>query len=508
MCDCDHSHSSPLARRSLLRAGAGVVTIGALTTVDRAAAAGRPKTRRYVFKGQFNDPTTADWHYLPFKVPAGVSKIHVSYDFTPTDTGIGFSYNVVDLGVFDGSGHDLGNAEGFRGWSGGARREFTIKRGHATPGYLAGPLTPGTWHILLGPYQIVGSGTPYKVVVELTFGEMAPLFVPQPAPSEVPGTGPGWYRGDLHLHTVHSDGKRNQPQLIAAAQEAGLDFIGSSDHNTSSASYHWGKHVPEGFLVVNGEESTTRTGHWLAMGLPAMTWIDWRFRAEDDQLGRFAGQVRDLGGVAIACHPNNPVPSIRWDHGYDHVDALELWNGPWTGDDQKTVSDWQGWLVQGRFVPGVGNSDSHTDSQKVGLPQTAYRLDALSVAEVVKAVKGGHAWIAESSAVDLTFEAVLGEKTAGCGDHLEAAAEDVVTVRLEATGVPGTFAVLWGASGTLPGGFAVADDAGALTLELTVPASERFVRAEIGRPNPSAPSPVEGTPIKTMVALTNPIFLT
>jgi hypothetical protein len=510
MCDCDHSHPSPLDRRSLFRAGAGVVTVGALGTVDRAAAADRPRTRRYVFKGEFRDPTTPDWHYLPFKVPAGVSKIHVSYDFNPTDTGLGLSLNVVDIGIFDGSGHDLGNAEGFRGWSGGARREFTIKRGHSTPGYLAGPLTPGTWHILLGPYQIVGAGTPYKVVVELTFGEMAPVFVPQPAPQEVPGTGPGWYRGDLHLHTIFSDGKRNQPQLIAAAQAAGLDFIGSSDHNTSAATYHWGKHVPDGFLVINGEEVTTRSGHWLAMGLPPMTWIDWRFRAADGELGRFTDKVRSLGGLAIAAHPFNPVPSIRWEHGYDyaHIDAIELWNGPWTGDDQSTLNDWHRKLVAGTFVPGVGNSDSHTDSQTVGLAQTVYRLGSLSAAEVVSAIKGGHAWIAESSAVDLTFVATLGEKSAECGDHLGAAAEDVVTVTLEASGVPGAFAVLWGASGPLPGGFAVADDAGALTLELSVPASEQFVRAEIGRPNPTVPSPVEGTPIQTMVALTNPVFLT
>lgn len=506
MCDCDHSFD----RRSLLRAGAGVLTVGALTTVDTAAAAGKPKVRRIVFKGQFNDPTTADWHYLPFKVPAGVSKIHVSYDFTPTDTGVGFSVNVVDIGIFDGSGHDLGNAEGFRGWSGGARREFTIKRGHATPGYIPGPLTPGKWHVLLGPYQITGPGTPYKVVVELTFGKQVPLFVPTPAPQEVPGTGPGWYRGDLHLHSVYSDGKRNQPQLIAAAQAAGLDFIQSSDHNTSAATYHWGKHVPDGFLVMNGEEVTTRSGHWLATGLPPMTWIDWRFRAADDQLGRFTDEVRAVGGLAIAAHPFNPVPSIRWEHGYDyaHIDAIELWNGPWTGDDRTTIDHWHNKLVQGTFIPGVGNSDSHTEAQTVGLAQTAYRLDTLSAAEVVKAIRGGHAWIAESSAVHLSFEGQLGDNVAECGDHLDAAPADVVTVRLDATGVPGCIAQLLGASGTIPGGFAVADADGTLTLELPVPATEQFVRAEIGRPSSDVPSPVEGTPIQTMVALTNPVFLT
>lgn len=508
MCDCHPTADrAALDRRSLLRLGAGVVTVGALTTVEPATAAGDDKVIKKVFRGEFTTPDTADWHYLPFKVPRGVNKIHVSYDFEPTDTGIGLSYNVVDIGIFDAGGHGLGNAEGFRGWSGGARREFTIKTGRATPGYLAGPLTPGRWHILLGPYQITPPGTPYKVVVRMTLGPKGATFVPEPAPEAVAGTGQGWYRGDLHLHTVHSDGKRNQPQLLTAAREAGLDFIGSSDHNTSSASYVWGRHVPDDFLVVNGEEVTTRSGHWLAMGCPAGTWIDWRYRAEEDQHGRFVDRVHELGGVAIACHPNNPVPSIRWDHGYEGVDAIEAWNGPWTFDDKKTVTDWHKLLVQGGRIPIVGNSDSHTDSQTVGLAQTVYRLETLSTAAVLDAIRGGHAWIAESSGVQLTFEATLGETTVSCGDSLGAAPEDVVLVRLTASGVAGSLARILGPAEVL--GFAVADGAGNVSIEAEVPAgAAAFVRAEVGRPGGDVVSPAEGTPIDKMAALTNAIFLT
>jgi hypothetical protein len=36
---------------------------------------------------------------------------------------------------------------------------------------------------------------------------------------------------------------------------------------------------------------------------------------------------------------------------------------------------------------------------------TAYRLETLSTASIVAAVKGGHAWIAESRHVDLAFTA-------------------------------------------------------------------------------------------------------
>lgn len=494
-----------LNRRALLLAGTGAVTFAPLA-VFAPAAAGRTRTK--VFRGEFTSPATPDWHYLPFRVPHGVREIEVSYDHRPTSTGVGFSYNVVDIGIFDPSGHDLGDADGFRGWSGGARRRFRLSRSEAAPGYIPGPITPGVWHVALGPYAIVPPGTPYEVTVTLHFGRPGPLFEPAPAPAAVDGTGPGWYRGDLHLHTVHSDGKRTLAGMVAAAQAAGLDFLGSSEHNTHSASLHWGRVTPPGLLVLNGEEVTTRNGPWLAMGIPAGTWIDWRYRSGDGQLQRFTDQTRAAGGIAIVAHPFIPVPSIRWEHGYDYagIDAIEIWNGPWTGDDQTAVEHWHAMLVEGRFVPVVGNSDSHTEAQPVGTAQTVVRADRLGVAEVIEGVRRGHAWVAESSQVDLTFEASLAGRTASCGDRLAAGPADLVDVRLTATGVPGSVAQLRGPAAVLAG--AAADSEGRVEVTASVPAGTApFVRAEIRRPDDVVVSPADDMPAAQMVALTNPVFL-
>ena len=498
---CEHH----LDRRSLLLAGAGVTTSATLLTFEPAQA-GRSVTK--TFRGSFTDPNTPDWHYLPFKVPKGVRSIEVSYDYTPTNLGA-ISINVVDIGIFDPSGNALGDTQGFRGWSGGARRTFRLSRGSATPGYLPGPITPGTWRIALGPYQISFGGTPWQVRVTLHFGKKGPKFTPHPAPRRVAGTGPGWYRGDMHVHTVHSDGARSQPQMLKAARAAGLDFLGSSEHNTSSATLAWGKHTPDDFLVMSGEEVTTRNGHWLAVGLPPGSWIDWRYRAADDELGRFTDRVRALGGMAVVAHPFTPVPSIRWDFGYDyaHMDAIEIWNGPWTGDDQTAVEHWDKALVAGTYLPVVGNSDSHNDTQTVGLAQTIVRADNLGTAAIVTALKGGHAWIAESSAVELSFVATLGAATAECGDRLEAAPDDAVDVRLEVTGVPGTVAQLRGPQGVLAGALADADGTIVLSAQVLA-ASTPFVRAEVRRPNGEVNSPVDDMAGEQMVALTNPIFLT
>src|SRR4029453_14029734 len=50
-------------------------------------------------------------------------------------------------------------------------------------------------------------------------------FVPDPAPARAAGRGRAWYRGDLHTHTVHSDGRRTLAGLAADARAAGLDFL-------------------------------------------------------------------------------------------------------------------------------------------------------------------------------------------------------------------------------------------------------------------------------------------
>ncbi|WP_300640786.1 CehA/McbA family metallohydrolase [Nocardioides sp.] len=511
MCTCEHHSRRPVtaSRRALLAGSTGLVTTAAVLRFDPAAA-GESRTETYI--GSFSGVATPDWHYLPVEVPPGVREIEVSYSYEKTDTGLGFSANVIDIGIFDPRGTDLddGNgATGLRGWSGGARDSFRISARRATPGYLAGPITAGTWHVALGPFAVVPPGVDYEVRVTLHFGRERRRFRPQPAPRRVPGTGPGWYRGDCHLHTVHSDGRHTQASLAALAREAGLDFIGSTEHNTSSAQLTWGRHAPDDLLVVNGEEVTTRAGHWLALGLPAGTWIDWRYRPEDDALATFTERVRGVGGLAVTAHPFAPGPGSTWgfDPTYAAMDLVEIWNGPWTLDDQVAVEAWHAMLVAGTYVPVMGSSDSHTEGQVVGLPQTVVRAGTLSTPAVVQGLRGGHSWIAESSAVDLSLTASLGDRTATCGEALGASATDLVDVRLTVAGAPGCLAQLRGPVGVVGG--AVTDDEGGAEVAVRVPAVlASFVRAEVRRLD-GAPvlDPLAGVPGLAMVALTNPVFL-
>ncbi len=127
-----------------------------------------------VLQGHFDaaDQAANEFPLLPFEVPPGVVRLHARYQVSHQLDGskIGWQEgNIVDIGIFDPRGAEFLTAPGFRGWSGTARTEFTIAASmdETTPGYLAGPVQPGTWHIVLGLYQIAPDGCDYRVVITL-----------------------------------------------------------------------------------------------------------------------------------------------------------------------------------------------------------------------------------------------------------------------------------------------------------------------------------------------------
>ena len=185
---------------------------------------------RHAGRWTLQDRIASAWHYLPFEVPPGSCALRAELEYDRSGT-------VLDLGC-------LGSA-GFRGWSGGARRSFVITSTLATPGYLAGEPEPGTWQLMIGLHRIPARGCDYRVTVEVSGirGELAPADAPaqlppltdRPRPRELPATpGRRWLAGDLHTHTVHSDGAMTVPELARFAAGQGLDFLAITDHNTIS----------------------------------------------------------------------------------------------------------------------------------------------------------------------------------------------------------------------------------------------------------------------------------
>ncbi|MHC5263462.1 CehA/McbA family metallohydrolase [Streptomyces sp. UC4497] len=493
-----------IGRRALLVTGAaGALTLTGMSFASAAdAAEGSQSTK--TLKGTL-PPGAPDYVYLPVEVPSGVREIKVSYTYEKA-TGLpaGTQNNALDIGVFDERGTELGG-KGFRGWSGGARTEFFVRADDATPGYIPGPVRPGTWNIALGPYTVAPEGLPYEVTVTLTHGASGKTPRPTYPPERARGRGRAWYRGDCHIHTWYSDGRRTPQEIGELARAAGLDFINTSDHNTHSSHAHWSDVAGDDLLVLIGEEITTRNGHVVALGTDPGTFIDWRYRARDNRWAKYAQQVRRAGGLVVPAHPHATCIGCGWKFGFGEADAVEVWNGPYTPDDEVSLADWDNTLVsyarsKGRtgWIPAMGNSDAHRDPDRVGGPQTVVLADDLTREAIQAGIKAGHSYVAESSSVELTFTATGGKgEVAGIGERLPVAPDTPVTITLKAKAPTDCTLHLVTDQGTL---FTSAPGAPSATWTTTASYAS-YARAEI-RHTPTT----QGLP-GPLAAFTNPIFL-
>ncbi|QIQ04285.1 CehA/McbA family metallohydrolase [Streptomyces liangshanensis] len=499
-------------RRTLLMTGAAAaLTLGTVSFASPASADDpRPQSETdgtessRTVRGTL-PPGSPDFVYLPVEVPRGVRELHVSYTYDRPSVPAGTQGNALDIGVFDERGTELGG-RGFRGWSGGARTEFFVRADAATPGYLPGPVRAGTWHVALAPYTVSPQGLAYEVTVTLRFG--APGTTPAPVypPLRAKGRGRAWYRGDCHLHSVHSDGRRTPAEIAALARAAGLDFINTSEHNTPAGHRAWDGLWGDDLLILTGEEVTTRNGHVLAIGMDAGTFVDWRYRARDNRFGHYAREIRRANGLVVPAHPHATCIGCHWKFGLGDADAVEVWNGAWTPDDEISLADWDNSLVASArsgtsWTPAMGDSDSHRDPDPIGTPQTVVLAEDLTRDAILAGLRAGHSYVAESARVSLTFGVSGGRGAhAGIGERLRVAEDVPVTVRLEVTGAPGCTAHFVTDGGTLHTAPLPASGDGTVEWR-TTPSYATYVRAEVRHPSttPGLPGP--------MAAFTNPVFL-
>ncbi len=322
-------------------------------------------------------------------------------------------------------------------------------------------------------------------------------------PRRVAGRGRAWYRGDCHLHSVRSNGGELTPeQLAAAAREVGLDFMAITEHNTCDTHGVWGPLAGDDLLVMLGQEVTTRTGHWLALGIEPGQVVDWRYGIRDDVIDRHLHQVHQAGGLCVAAHPHAPYPSGVFMYPFHQFDVVEVWNGrwssdlPWNADNEAALAEWGRSLAAGihggRWRPAMGNSDTHLAGQ-IGIPHTVVLAESLDSDAILAGIRAGRSWIAESAAIELSLDVSAGDRSAGIGERLKTRSESAV-VRTEVRGVPSGTVSVHTDRGTVHRESLPSDGSGAVEWR-TSAADSAFVRIEVRHPGGH------------MAALTNPVIL-
>jgi hypothetical protein len=476
-----------------------------------------------VLEGHLNaeDRDGNEFPLLPFEVPPGIARLHVRYHVNRQLGGnmIGQQEgNIVDIGLFDPRGAEFLTARGFRGWSGTARQEFTIAADEATPGYLAGPVQSGVWHILLGLYQLAPEGCDYRVVITLEGmegrGDQAPGGDSR-AKEEVLNkekVGPRWYRGDLHAHTWHSDGSAPLADLVAAARAQGLDFVAVTEHNTVSHLPLLSAHSTSDLLLIPGVEISTYHGH-------ANVWpVDWsndrfvEFRCQtDEQMAQVREAVRARGMLFSVNHPKDGGPPWEFGALFD-PDCIEVWGAPWFISNYQSLAVWDEQLRAGKRVTAVGGSDKHQGPftgelgwYEVGTPCTWVYADALSTEAIIAGMRAGRVFIsAEPSGpqVELTAEGVNGGEQAMMGDELCLPSGADLRLRCRVRGGAGNLLRLISAHETREAEITAADFVYKGQVTVT---DSTYWRAEVIEP-PEVPLDEEPAALMAK-ALSNPIYV-
>jgi hypothetical protein len=225
---------------------------------------------------------------------------------------------------------------------------------------------------------------------------------------------PYWFAGDLHTHTVHSDGDWTVPDLARAAYYDHLDFLFVTDHNTAShhAEVERADEVSPALLVMRGEEVTTYGGHVNAWGLPAGAVVDFRVRPGDAAgILAVAARAHRLGALVSVNHPFALCGGCDWSYGdaIKEFDAVEVWNGEWDATDETALKTWDGLLRRGRRPTAVASSDSHRAQNPVGRPTTNVGAEELKQAALLRAIRRGRVYLTrEPYGLTVDFEAAAG----------------------------------------------------------------------------------------------------
>lgn len=236
-----------------------------------------------------------------------------------------------------------------------------------------------------------------------------------------------WFRGDCHLHTTNSDGKKTPEELYEMLYKRGLDFAFITDHNCNTVGAKCLDY--KGMTVIPGLEITGDLGHVNAWGenIP-ITRIE-RPKTEE-RYNELLDIVRKAGGTVSINHPHDR--SFGWRIGLDKTEynCVEIWNSPMHSDNVYCKNWWHGELLKGRFIPAVGGSDYHEDyyvTHLLASPSTYVYAESNSMEDIVDGIRKGHVFVTNAPSSAKLF---LTSGDAVPGDTVDFNGENYVQVRI------------------------------------------------------------------------------
>ena len=351
------------------------------------------------FSNTYTKDDQQTYQRIAFTVDQQIEQIQISYAYqrfkeNPNQWGVEKKeINIVDLGLFSPDGQ-------LRGWSGSERLAVEVSEFSATPGYKRGPIDAGTWEIALGIYKVERE---VEVQVSVTM---------------IPKTR-RYYKGDLHMHTLNSDGAYSTSEVLSYAKHAKLDFIALTDHNNTQQNDEIGN--PEDITVIGGMEYTNYKGHAnFYFPREAKFGANPLSNSKQEMLDTLQ-TAREMGAIICINHPFDTGCPWLFDFDFDFA-LVEVWNGFFKPSDAKAIAWWHDMLVQGRRLIAIGGSDTHRIEQgrSYGTPTTWVHALSRGKADILSALLEGRVSVSatpSSSHLELKIgEASVGESVSYSDD--------------------------------------------------------------------------------------------
>jgi hypothetical protein len=345
---------------------------------------------------------------FPVQIPSGTKTLSIRMSYTPHI--VEQVNNLLTLTVLDPAG--------FRG---AAHRhaevtEIVIQDNAASPGFFPGPVQPGEWTMLVDTHMIMPDVPLHLELVVTGVDQLDPTIPSFPtaeAPAARPARGPGWYRGDFHTHTIHSDGDWDVADLASFALDNHLDFITLSDHNTVSGLRPFERACPENLLPICGIELTTFWGHALVLG--RREWVDWRVEPGRREMAQVVAEVEAQGGLFVIAHPEaigDPYcTGCNWLYPDVHPGAarvVEVWNSPWcsASRNEAGLELAYEWMNRGLRMVLTAGTDRHDSNYPApGHAFNTVYAEELSEAAILHAVRLGHLVLSSGPTLNLSAQA-------------------------------------------------------------------------------------------------------
>jgi len=242
-------------------------------------------------------------------------------------------------------------------------------------------------------------------------------------------------KGDLHMHSIYSDGKRTPFAMVLASLEAGMDFMAITDHDNYEGSQIAIKKVKQNnidIIVLSGEEvsvgkgdTSKSRGNGHILSINANRSID--DQRKDDKVYEkeledisnslkdieksidplhyarniwAVQKIKDANGLAILCHPN----WIYYDHKYhlhqaiykkmlkdSKIDGVEV-----IGDiDKIEECNNMAYLTymqnenRYKYLSPISNTDAHDSDHDLGMRFTVVLSRYKNTKSVVEAIENG-----------------------------------------------------------------------------------------------------------------------